>query len=146
MSFDDFIKKNRNKLNLTAGFSLVFVLGFACGFYYLEGNQGGGAIEIIDGSEDCLFFFKDGSVKSSTAVSVSDSGTSQPVGTVLPESDSEVAAGNTETKLFAASKNSTLYHSRDCQYVKQINEGNVIWFSSRQEAEAAGKKPHSCVE
>ncbi|MDD3191004.1 MAG: hypothetical protein PHI66_04950 [Candidatus Pacebacteria bacterium] len=146
MSFDDFIKKNRNKFNLVAGFALVFILGFACGFYYLENNRGEGLIEIIDSSGDCSSFFKSGSVKSSMMAPAGDFSASQTPDSALLESSGGVVDSNTEAKLFAASKNSTLYHSRDCQYVKQIKDGNAVWFSSRQEAEAAGKKPHSCVE
>lgn len=47
---------------------------------------------------------------------------------------------------FFASKNSSLYHHRDCPSVKQIKEVNKIAFASIAEAEKAGFSPSQCTK
>jgi len=153
MFLDDFAKNGKEKLKLAAGFALVFVLGFSCGFYYLEGESDADAIEIIEGSKDCSSFFTSGETENSSAYADgtnqdTDAGESQISGAIAADavSANTVGANSTGKKLYVASKNSNLYHTLDCPYVKQIKEENLIWFISREEAEASGRKPHSCVD
>lgn len=47
---------------------------------------------------------------------------------------------------FFASKNSSLYHHKNCPAVKQIKEANKIAFASREEAEKAGFSPSQCTK
>lgn len=47
---------------------------------------------------------------------------------------------------FFASKNSSLYHHRDCPSVKQIKEVNKLSFTSTEEAEKAGFSPSQCTK
>lgn len=125
--------------------ALVFFLGFASGYYYLDGGNSGKAITFEDKSADCSALFEQ------NAASPSDAGNTSAVsetaqGTVLSSTDTKAVAGSeTISGQFAASKNSTLYHTRNCQYVKRIKAENVVWFASAKEAEAAGKSPHSCT-
>jgi hypothetical protein len=44
-------------------------------------------------------------------------------------------------KLFVASKNGTKYHYPWCSGAATIKEENKIWFSSKEQAEAAGYQP-----
>jgi hypothetical protein len=40
--------------------------------------------------------------------------------------------------MFVASKNGTKYHWPDCPWAEKISEENQVWFSSEEEAQAAG--------
>jgi len=42
---------------------------------------------------------------------------------------------------YAASKNGTVFHKPDCVWVKRIKPENLVYYSSRDEAISAGKKP-----
>lgn len=48
-------------------------------------------------------------------------------------------------KLFAGSINSDKYHHKDCPDWKRIKEENLIWFATREEAEATGYSPSKCT-
>lgn len=52
-------------------------------------------------------------------------------------------AQSTDEKLYVASKNGTKYHYPWCSGAQRINEGNKIWFSTKEEAEKAGYTPAS---
>jgi phosphatidylserine/phosphatidylglycerophosphate/cardiolipin synthase-like enzyme len=53
------------------------------------------------------------------------------------------AAADRETPAegYVASKNSTVFHTPDCKWVKRIKEENKIWFKTREEALDKGYKP-----
>lgn len=51
-----------------------------------------------------------------------------------------------DQKMFAGSKNSSLYHHKDCPAVASIKPENIIWWSTKEAAEAAGYKPSKCTE
>lgn len=42
---------------------------------------------------------------------------------------------------FLASINGKAYYPKDCTAAKKIKEENIIWFTTKQEAEAQGYKP-----
>jgi len=120
-------------------FALLFSLGFASGYYYLDAQKEGAGVIIEDKSGDCAALFEaNADNKNSSAPSSQDTAMADAAGTVLSDSTSA-------TKRFAASKNSTLYHTPDCSYVKRIKEENIVWYGSEAEAGAAGKKPHKCI-
>lgn len=47
---------------------------------------------------------------------------------------------------YAGSKNSNMYHHRDCTVWKRIKEENLIWWATPAEAEAAGYQPSKCTQ
>jgi methylphosphotriester-DNA--protein-cysteine methyltransferase len=44
-------------------------------------------------------------------------------------------------KQYAASKKSNVFHYRWCRYVKQIKSKNLVYYSKRNQAKKAGKRP-----
>lgn len=154
MEIEKFINDNKTKLKTLAMFALIFSLGFSAGYYYMEGGNGSEVLTINDGSDNCSKLLKqdveNGSEQASGNNNVSADAVKSPNGAVLSASN---AAGGAETagseavvKAFASSKNSTIYHTKDCPYVKRIKPENLVWFSSQKDAQAAGRKPHSCVK
>lgn len=61
--------------------------------------------------------------------------TAQPAATTT-ETDVAVAEGQ-----YVASKNGTKYHLPWCSGAQRMKEENKIWFSSKEDAEAAGYTP-----
>jgi hypothetical protein len=47
---------------------------------------------------------------------------------------------------FAASKFGIVYHAPKCNWAKKIKAKSLVWFSSAEEAEKSGYKPHSCLQ
>ena len=151
MSADNIIDNNRGKIKVLAVSALIFSLGFACGYYYLEADKREVAVTVQDKSAECSALFEKSAkiAASPGAVNSPPTGAAaqETAGTVLSDSDTKaVPATEAVSQQFAGSKNSTLYHTRNCQYVKRIKAENVVWFASSAEAETAGKKAHSCVE
>jgi hypothetical protein len=138
MDIDAFAKKNQEKIKLFLGFLLIFVLGFSAGNYYRDAHSSGGDIVIQDAATDCSDFFN-------KEAKIDDSGNVGTVASVKSEKTAEVQESDVAIKAFAGSKNSNLYHKATCQYVKRIKAENIVWFSSAEEAEKSGRKPHSCV-
>lgn len=134
------------KIKILTAFSLVFVIGFASGFYYLDENRSSEVLTIKDCNSDCTALFK-GSQESANNANQPENANRTAGDTVLSASSPMEASDSPEkaAKAFAGSKNSTLYHTRDCQYVKRIKTENLVWFNSVQEAAATGRQPHSCV-
>jgi hypothetical protein len=135
------------KVKILTALALVFSLGFAAGYTY-PGSQGknSSTLTIEDKSEDCAALFKENAAPEGENAASAASAAGASEGTVLSASDARSAPASQAVKgKFAASKNSTLYHTPDCQYVKRIKAENVIWFGSEQEAAASGKKPHKCT-
>ena len=143
MQFEDLFG---SKTKLLAAFSLVFAIGFASGFYYLDENRSSEVLTIKDCNSDYAWLLKDYQEGANNA---NNSGSGNEItGNIISSSSniSEISnSSEVSAKAFAGSKNSTLYHTRDCQYVKRIKTENLVWFGSAQEAAAAGRKPHSCV-
>jgi len=136
---------NKMKIKILFLLALVFSLGFASGYYYISGESGRETITFEDKSADCSALFEQNAVVSNDAGNVSQKNETAQ-GTVLSSTDTKAVAGSEAVSgQFAASKNSTLYHTRNCQYVKRIKAENIVWFASAAEAEAAGKSPHSCT-
>jgi len=50
-----------------------------------------------------------------------------------------------EERIFVGSKNSNLYHHKDCSSAKRIKEENQIWWPTKEAAEAAGYTPSQCT-
>jgi len=153
MEIEKFVNANKDKLKILAGFAVIFVLGFASGYYYLDGNKSPDVLTVKDSSDSCAALFKQnptpdsvadatGSQQKDDAIKTAENpAVSAPAGNVSPQtSDSSPVV-----KAFASSKNSTVYHTPNCPYVKRIKPENLVWYGSQKEAEAAGKKPHSCV-
>ena len=142
MSIDEFIEGNKEKLKLSLAFLLVFSLGFASGIFYGEPANSDRGFTITDGSAECASLLKSGGERQAEFSEEADI----PAGEVLPDAASKAAASSQAAlKLYASSKNSTLYHTRDCQYVKRIKEENIVWFGSQKEAQGTGKNPHTCI-
>lgn len=138
MDIDAFAKRNQEKIKLFLGFLLIFALGFSAGNYYRDAHSSGGDIIVQDATTDCSDFFN-------KEAKIVDSGSVGTVAFVKSEKTAEVQESDVAIKAFAGSKNSNLYHKATCQYVKRIKAENVVWFSSTEEAEKSGRKPHSCV-
>lgn len=141
----DSILDNKMKIRILFLLALVFSLGFSSGYYYIDGENGGETLTFEDKSADCSALFEQNTVASNDAGNISQK-TETAQGTVLSSTDAKAVAGSeTVSGQFAASKNSTLYHTRNCQYVKRIKAENIVWFDSAADAEAAGKSAHSCT-
>lgn len=139
------------KAKAVAGFALIFVMGFASGYYYIAGNEKTDVLTIKDNG-GCSGLLKqdpqpvvgqDGTAAKTVSVDNAGSGSAEQALSGSPLSNSGALAA---VKAFAASKNSTIYHTKDCPYVKQIKLENLVWYSSQAQAQAAGKKAHSCVK
>ncbi len=74
----------------------------------------------------------------------SQAATDQGVKETAP-SDEGTGGGGGQQKTYVGSINSTKYHHTNCASWKQIKEENQIWFSSTEEAEAAGYTPTKCT-
>lgn len=75
------------------------------------------------------------------AMSIGDSGTahSTRMSALLQAAEGTTSiTTNTDGILIYASSKSDVYHVAGCRYVSQINPDDLVTFSSRQEAEAAG--------
>lgn len=59
----------------------------------------------------------------------------------LDEEDVDAPAEEAQDQAYVASKTGTKYHLPTCAGAKQINEENKLWFSTKEEAEAAGYTP-----
>lgn len=55
----------------------------------------------------------------------------------MDDQEGEVAV----EQAYVASKTGTKYHLPTCAGAKQIKEENKVWFSTKEEAEAAGYTP-----
>jgi hypothetical protein len=69
-------------------------------------------------------------------------GTPTPSSSLTGSPSASVAAAT--ENMFAASKSSNKYHHKDCSTWKRIKPENLIWFSTREQAEAAGYQPTAC--
>lgn len=75
--------------------------------------------------------------------------TTAPVVSTEPTTTPAVAGVSTEestNKVFAGSKNSDKYHHVSCPDWKRIKEENVIWWPTKEAAEAAGYSPSKCTQ
>lgn len=71
---------------------------------------------------------------------VQASGTSKPG--QASQRDTEVADRTTPARYeYVASKNSSVFHRADCRWAKNISPGNLVGYSSREEAISDGKRP-----
>ncbi len=66
--------------------------------------------------------------------------------TPLRSPSSAGPAPSTEERIYVGSKNSNLYHHKDCPSAKQIKEENQVWWPTREAAEAAGYSPSKCTQ
>jgi type II secretory pathway component PulC len=141
----DFLKNNQEKIFLLLGFIFVFFTGAFSGYSYFQEKDDKNSIIIEDASQDCQDLFKENSVnKYINSNSNSSANSSSQVKGEQNNSDNIILQN--KTGMFVASKNSRIYHSPNCQYVKRINEENKIFFKSAEEAKKRGYSPHSCVE
>ncbi|BER92722.1 MBL fold metallo-hydrolase [Atrimonas thermophila] len=60
---------------------------------------------------------------------------------VGPSSDIPTTATETATYQYVASKNSSVFHYPWCSYAQKIKPENKIYFSTREEAVASGRRP-----
>ncbi len=140
----NFLKNNQEKLILLLGFILVFSSGFFSGhFYFQEKDDSEYDIIIEDSDQNCKDLFNANPIKE--YIELSNSNSSARIKGEQSETDNNMNLQN-KTGMFVASKNSKVYHSSNCQYVKRIKDENKIWFKSAKEAEKMGYEPHSCVK
>ena len=66
-----------------------------------------------------------------------------PSTTGIGETKEEATATSATEGAYVASKNGTKYHLPWCGSAKQIKEENKVWFTTKEEAEAAGYTPAS---
>lgn len=64
-----------------------------------------------------------------------------PAVQVRPTAAQVRPAVSEDTSLYVASKTGKVYHRSDCYHVKRISEEKKVTFSSRQTAEASGRRP-----
>ena len=139
----NFLKNNQEKIFLLLGFILVFFTGAFSGYFYFQEQDDRNSITIEDASQDCQDLFRESSVNkyinnnSNPNSSIQVKGEQNNLNNTIPQN---------KTGMFVASKNSKIYHSPDCQYVKRIKEENKIFFKSAEEAREKGFSPHGCVE
>lgn len=82
-----------------------------------------------------------------TAVPASPNESGQAVTSAAPVNSSEPSpTAAVQPKQFVGSLNSDLYHHPSCAAASRIKPENQIWFSSIEEAEAAGYKPSKCTQ
>ena len=137
------LKNNQEKLLLSLGFIFVFFTGVFSGYFYFQEQDDRNSITIEDTSQDCQDLFNQNSVKKYIDSNSNSNSSSQVKG---EQNNSNNSIPQNKTGMFVASKNSKIYHSPDCQYVKRIKEENKIFFKSAKEAREKGYGPHSCVE
>ncbi len=160
-------KRHQHRL----GYVLIGVLLFAAGWqlgrttspYYAASpivfqEAPGVAADANNGSPEALVALRDAGLKKETAsAQVAAATTVSPIpvgeGTATsstsplpPPQTPPQTGGETNAKMFAGSKNSNLYHHKDCPSVSSIKEENIIWWPSKEAAEAAGYKPSKCTE
>lgn len=75
-------------------------------------------------------------------ITIENAGATEHLEIQSPSAPSASATGH-EDKLFVASKSGTKYHYPWCPGALNIKEENKIWFSSKEQAEAAGYTPAS---
>jgi Predicted hydrolase (metallo-beta-lactamase superfamily) len=82
---------------------------------------------------------------SSYTYTAKEAETTQPSATSPPETTAPTETVATETPAltgqYVGSKDSEVFHYPNCSYVKNILPENMIWFSSRDDAIAQGKRP-----
>lgn len=134
------------KLRILGAFLLMFLLGFGAGHAYPSRGESTPVLTVSPAGSDCAALFEKDTVNTAApAVSITAASTN-PESTPATAGAEKKADSGTALHAFAGSKNSNLYHTKDCQYVKRIKAENLVWFSSQQEAKAAGRQPHSCVK
>ena len=139
----NFLKNNQEKIFLLLGFILVFFTGAFSGYFYFQEQDDRNSITIEDTSQDCQDLFKENSANKYINNNSNANSSAQVKGEQNNLNDTIL---QNKTGMFVASKNSKIYHSPDCQYVKRIKEENKIFFKSAGEARERGFSPHSCVE
>lgn len=130
MNIIEYFKENQEKFISLFGFTMIFMLGFFSGYYYLLDQTDKREIAIAEPSAACTELFRNAAGSRSTTEVVQDN---------------TVAKEEKTVKLYVASKNSKVFHKTGCSFAAKIKEENKIWFSSVKEAELKGFKPHSCV-
>lgn len=83
-----------------------------------------------------------GSVKELTSLQEQIAGTA----TTSPKPSTRESTPPATSGLFVGSKNSNLYHHKDCPSAKQIKNANQIWWPDAESAEAAGYSPSKCTQ
>lgn len=142
METDNNADAGGRKISILCGFALVFILGFAAGYYYPGEEKSDDILTVTDKSADCAELFE--ADASSPAIEPATAAAGTVLGTSVAASGN--SASEAQAGAFAGSKNSNLYHTKDCQYVNRIKAENVVWFGTQAEAEAAGREPHSCAK
>ena len=135
----DFLKNNQEKLLMLLCFTLVFFTGAFSGYFYFQEQDDKNNITIQDASQDCRDLFNENKY-------IISNNSNSPAQVKGEQSKVENTNLQNKTGAFVASKNSKIYHSPDCQYVKRIKEENKIFFKLAEEAREKGYSPHSCVE
>lgn len=137
MDLMNFIKKNKEKLIMLSGFLVVLCLGFVSGCFYSSEQVNNYDVIIEDSSQGCKDLFNSKIVNNNFNNTPQVRGDQNKIDDFILQN---------KTGAFVASKNSKIYHSSNCQYVKRIKEENKIWFQSIEEAEKKGYEAHSCIK
>jgi len=132
----DFLKNNQEKFLLALGFFLVLSTGFFSGYFYLQSQVEKREIITEEPDQSCKDLFNSDPISNNPSSDLIATFFSQ----AGAQNNSENVSLQNKTGMFAASKNSNIYHKPDCQYAKRIKEENKIWFQSAEEAEKTGYK------
>ncbi|MEX2054735.1 MAG: hypothetical protein WD972_01000 [Candidatus Andersenbacteria bacterium] len=139
---------------------LLFIVGWQAGRvtspYYAahqivfnDAEPSGGSPEELLALQQEGVAMRAGTVAAATVLPTGQAGSPTVAGAVstpTPASEAAVEASGTTEKLYVASKNSNLYHHKDCPSVSRIKEENKVWFTTPEAAEAAGLSPSQCTE
>lgn len=130
----EFLKLHETKIILTAGFILVAVLSFEAGIMKGQTIKQNPII-----------------VKENTGQAVCGASSGQsPEAQNLPSEGTDSSDGiNTPQAncAYLGSKNSNKYHLPNCQYAKRIKQGNIVCFTSENEAKLKGYLPDKgCIK
>jgi len=77
-----------------------------------------------------------------TGTKTSDAGINETGLSKIPEKQDETVVNSAISEhKYIASKSSNIFHKPDCRWAMNISEGNLVTYTSKDEAIKAGKRP-----
>jgi len=134
----NFWEKYEKKIVLTAGFILVAIISFEAGM--LQNHKFEQKPLIIEKGSDLV-------PKTISLSNESVLGAESDKSTVASNVVKAEVVGTTNKECaFVGSKNSTKYHTPECQWSKRIKPENIVCFKNKEEAVAKGYVADKCVK